>query len=267
MIEVRSCTSNFEMTGAASAVKMSVFAERSGVPAPTIKHYVREGLLPEPVRTSRNMAKYDLALVPRVRTIKELQRKFFLPLSVIRDVLKRIDDGTDPADVAVEAGIQKVLRRLAPAESRTRAELLESGMPPQILDMFTALGAVTPEVRDGVDVFSGDDLTLLRLLGRARRAGLSPEMLPARTVQVYINAIQALVEAELSMFRAGLHHTATDNVGALSQAAAEMSEQLVVLLRRKLLLPTLRRLASAKKKRAPAKTKRRTATPRKRNRQ
>ena len=40
-------------------VKMSVFAQRSGVPAPTIKHYVREGLLPKPVRTSRTMAYYD----------------------------------------------------------------------------------------------------------------------------------------------------------------------------------------------------------------
>jgi DNA-binding transcriptional MerR regulator len=39
-------------------LEMSELAERSGVSAGTIKHYLREGLLPEPVRTSRNMA-YD----------------------------------------------------------------------------------------------------------------------------------------------------------------------------------------------------------------
>ena len=37
-------------------LKMSGLVEASGVPAPTIKHYLREGLLPEPVKTSRNMA-------------------------------------------------------------------------------------------------------------------------------------------------------------------------------------------------------------------
>ena len=44
-------------------VKMAHLARRSGVPAPTIKHYIREGLLPGPdVRTSRNMAYYDARL-------------------------------------------------------------------------------------------------------------------------------------------------------------------------------------------------------------
>jgi DNA-binding transcriptional MerR regulator len=41
-------------------LKMSELAERSGVSAATIKHYLREGLLghDEIVRTSRNMAYY-----------------------------------------------------------------------------------------------------------------------------------------------------------------------------------------------------------------
>ena len=34
-------------------LKMRELAEASGVSAGTIKHYLREGLLPEPVRTSR----------------------------------------------------------------------------------------------------------------------------------------------------------------------------------------------------------------------
>ena len=49
-------------TGAANGMlKMSELAERSGVSAGTIKHYLREGLLgggDEIKRTSRNMAYY-----------------------------------------------------------------------------------------------------------------------------------------------------------------------------------------------------------------
>ena len=37
-------------------LKMRELAAASGVSAGTIKHYLREGLLPEPVRTSRKMA-------------------------------------------------------------------------------------------------------------------------------------------------------------------------------------------------------------------
>ena len=75
-------------------VKMAELARLSGVPAPTIKHYLREGLLATtPVRTSPNMAYYDVALVPRIKAIKELQRTRFLPLRVIRDLL----DGALPS--------------------------------------------------------------------------------------------------------------------------------------------------------------------------
>jgi predicted DNA-binding transcriptional regulator AlpA len=42
--------------GADGLLKMSELADQSGVSAGTIKHYLREGLLPEPVRTTRNMA-------------------------------------------------------------------------------------------------------------------------------------------------------------------------------------------------------------------
>ena len=69
-------------------LKMSELAERSGVSAGTIKHYLREGLLGEGdeiVRTSRNMAYYPPEYVERIRLIKRLQEDRFMPLRVIKD--------------------------------------------------------------------------------------------------------------------------------------------------------------------------------------
>ena len=40
-------------------LKISQLAQRAGVSIPTVKHYVREGLLPRPMKTSRNMAYYS----------------------------------------------------------------------------------------------------------------------------------------------------------------------------------------------------------------
>ena len=80
-------------TSAANGMlKMSELAERSGVSAATIKHYLREGLLgddDEVVRTSRNMAYYPVDFVDRVRLIKRLQEERFMPLRVIRELIDR----------------------------------------------------------------------------------------------------------------------------------------------------------------------------------
>src|SRR5205823_1944211 len=80
-------------------LKMSELAERSGVSAATIKHYLREGLLgsaDEVVRTSRNMAYYPQEFVERVKLIKQLQEERFLPLKVIKEILAGGEDGEGP---------------------------------------------------------------------------------------------------------------------------------------------------------------------------
>ena len=68
-------------------LKISELAERAEVPVATVRHYLREGLLPEPVKTSRNMAYYPPEFVERIRTIKRLQEERFMPLRVIKDAL------------------------------------------------------------------------------------------------------------------------------------------------------------------------------------
>ena len=72
-------------------LKISELAERSGVSAGTIKHYLREGLLggdDEIRRTSRNMAWYPPEFVERIRLIKRLQEERFMPLRVIGQLLR-----------------------------------------------------------------------------------------------------------------------------------------------------------------------------------
>src|SRR3954454_23162287 len=81
--------------GANGLLKISELAERADVPVATVRHYLREGLLPEPVKTSRNMAYYPPEFAGRIRLIKQLQEERFLPLKVIRELL---DSGNgDPA--------------------------------------------------------------------------------------------------------------------------------------------------------------------------
>lgn len=241
-------------------VKMSTLARRSGVPAATIKHYLREGLLPQPdVRTSKNMALYDARLVGRVKAIKDLQRTKFLPLKVIKGVLDGIQPDTDAETAKV---IRQVLDEMAPMEARTRKQLLAHGVTSQDLDFFRALGLLEPEgpqgplgdaqIDAGQEVYVGDDLALLRILGESRKAGITPEMLPPAILEPYARAIRELVRTELRMFREGVIPHAGDNLKLLVETATKLSEQLVVVLRRKLILPTLRQLGAAAPEPAPA---------------
>src|SRR5438309_10965718 len=101
--------------GERELLRMGELAEASGVSAATIKHYLREGLLPEPVRTSRNIAYYPSEFVERNRLIKRLQEARFMPLKAITHDLDGKPQATralgelyyrltDPSSAGDEAG-------------------------------------------------------------------------------------------------------------------------------------------------------------------
>ena len=54
-------------------MRMRELEKASGVGRETIRYYIREGLLPEPTRASRNSAFYSESHVARLRAIKRLQ--------------------------------------------------------------------------------------------------------------------------------------------------------------------------------------------------
>jgi len=71
------------------------FPKRPGVPRGTIKFYIREGLIPHPIKTQLNMAYYNEKHLDAIRLVKELQSKRFLPLSIIKQIVGvRKDDMT-----------------------------------------------------------------------------------------------------------------------------------------------------------------------------
>lgn len=76
-------------------VKMKDLLKATGVSKATILFYLKEGLIPAPLRTKRNMAYYRPSCIERVRLIKDLQTRYRLPLATIRTVLEEKDQGRD----------------------------------------------------------------------------------------------------------------------------------------------------------------------------
>ncbi len=74
-------------------LKIGEIARKSGVQPSTIRYYVRQGLLPEPNKVNKSMAYYDESCIEKIQAIRHLQEAKYFPLSVIRNILKRMDDG------------------------------------------------------------------------------------------------------------------------------------------------------------------------------
>lgn len=111
-------------------LKISQLAQKAGVSTPTVKHYVREGLIPRPVKTSRNMAYYSEADIHRIRLVKKLQKEKFLPLEVIKRLLDKgesFDEELPPPASQDKSktylpdlnAIQRAASRIAPYAHRT----------------------------------------------------------------------------------------------------------------------------------------------------
>jgi DNA-binding transcriptional MerR regulator len=73
-------------------VRIGELSRKTGVPVPTIKYYVREGLLPSGELTSRNQALYGKAHERRLRLIRALLDVGGMRVAEIAEVLAAVDD-------------------------------------------------------------------------------------------------------------------------------------------------------------------------------
>lgn len=72
-------------------MRISDLSRESGVPLPTIKFYLREGLLPAGHRTAPNQATYDEQHLRRLHLVRVLVDVGGLSLNAVRRVLEALD--------------------------------------------------------------------------------------------------------------------------------------------------------------------------------
>jgi DNA-binding transcriptional MerR regulator len=228
--------------GADGLLKMSELAERSGVSAATIKHYLREGLLgpgDEVVRTSRNMAYYPPQYAERIRLIKRLQEERFMPLRTIRGMLDaepgRLEALVEVEDRILERAIAAHEGRRVPRrEVRARYEL-----PDVVLDRLEELEVLTPGARG----YDEDDMQIIEAIVRFRAGGY--EEVTGFTVYDtlrYREALQPLVEQEVAVLLDRLAgEVEPERAAQIIASGAEPLRELIGALHSKLLLAELRR--------------------------
>jgi DNA-binding transcriptional MerR regulator len=225
-------------------LKMSELAQRSGVSAGTIKHYLREGLLGEGegvLRTSRNMAYYPPAYVERVTLIKRLQEDRFLPLKVIKGML---DEDPDRALALVELEdriIERALERretvrVSAADIRERHDL-----PQNVLDRLAEIGVLTPDAGG----YDADDVAIIEAMVRFRAGGYDEALgFTVYDTLRYREALQPLVEEEIrTMLGRFAGEVEPERAADIIASGTEPLRELLGAMHSKLLLAELRRQA------------------------
>jgi DNA-binding transcriptional MerR regulator len=208
----------------AELLKMSELAERSGVSAGTIKHYLREGLLgrgDDVLRTSRNMAYYPPEYVERIKTIKRLQEERFMPLRAIREILERAAPDRDED-------------RVSATEARRRYDI-----PANVLERLHDIGVLTPTAKG----YDADDLKIIEAISRFRAGGYDEALgFTVYDTLRYQEALTPLVAEEVRVLLERVAgEVSVDRAVEIVASGAEPLRDLIGAMHSKLLLAELRR--------------------------
>jgi DNA-binding transcriptional MerR regulator len=224
-------------------MKMRELAAASGVSAGTIKHYLREGLLPEPVKTSRNMSWYPPEFVERIKLIKQLQEERFMPLKVIREVLdgdpERARALIELEDRMIKRALEGEGKRISAAELRRRYD-----MPKEALDRLAELGVVSPSSRG----YSQSDVKIVEAISRFRAGGYDERIgFTVYDTLRYKRALEELVKEEVQVLMERLAgQVDADQAMKLVDEGVEPLHDLIAALHSKLMLAELERQRAAR---------------------
>jgi DNA-binding transcriptional MerR regulator len=219
-------------------LRMGELARASGVSAATIKHYLREGLLPEPVKTSRNMAYYPAEFVDRIKLIKQLQEERYMPLRVIKDLL---DEDPGRARALIELGDRLLEHALAGERERVSAKEVHQRyeIPQEVLDRLAELEVLTP---DG-EGYSPTDVRIIEAISRFRAGGYEERIgFTVYDTLRYKEAMASLVKQEVDVLMQRLAgEMDPDEAMALIEAGNQPLNDLLAAMHTKALVAELER--------------------------
>lgn len=222
-------------------MRIDDLARRAAVPTRTIRYYTQQGLLPSPKLKGR-VGYYDDRHVDRLRLIKELQEKRFLPLSVIRSVIRHFEAGADLDTMLAPLDIVFAPRwDASDGREFTREQLAaEASVDTSVVDAAEDMGFLFPVRKGRERRYTLDDVHMLAVakdwislgipksLGRLYRDSL--EQISRMQVRAFNQSVVApLADEDLSP------EQARERLLSGYREMTHVFNQLVALLHRKVL--------------------------------
>jgi DNA-binding transcriptional MerR regulator len=215
-------------------LRIGEVARRAGVARATVSYYVREGLLPQPLKTHRNQAYYDPDCVQRIKAIKELQERTRLPLNRIKELVGD-SSGTEALAKSIMQAQEAMLDAVTPAarDAELSVEDAAAGfnLTPAFVRSLVDLGIVTLQG----DGFRGPDVEVLATLGKLNATGFNDENgFVAEDLLIYRDALRNLLQAEVEQFMRIITTRGTKLTPELARGAVDGATLLLHALRKKI---------------------------------
>lgn len=163
----------FGMPKKKNMYKIGEIAEKTGVTVNAVRHYVHEGLLPAPHKTSPNMAYYDEECIPLIIEIKKLQEEYFLPLPVIKKGLEMRKQGIELSiEDSTFAPMNKILNAKGMSEDEFCARF---SITRHKLKEYTKKGLFAPQMIHDKLVYTPDDALMVEIWRELEGAGFTEQ--------------------------------------------------------------------------------------------
>lgn len=212
-----------------ASYRIKELSDRSGFSRQTIRFYIAQGLLPEPIKTSHNMGWYSERHLELLLLIQKLQHERFLPLKAIKSLLQGSDD-YQFSDAQTDV-LEELRRHLA----SDHQDLVVSMDPAKLaLDMGLSRRE-QKELRDlglavsGTATVSDVEITRLWLLIRNAAPSMANGFSP-RDLQFIFELVDQAVAKELALFRNRINDMSPSEAGKLLDVVIPSISSIFTLL-------------------------------------
>ncbi|MFO7558235.1 MAG: MerR family transcriptional regulator [Desulfobacterales bacterium] len=215
-------------------LRISQLAKKADVSASTIKHYVKEGLIPRPIKTSSNMAYYDEDCIEKIKLVKKIQKEKFLPL----DIIKRLIDSGESYPEELELGKAILKSEKESPHAKPVAEqrvASHTGYPLEKIQQLEEDGLIFPSFRNGIKQYDDGDCRIIETMKLREDMGM-PFDYSLETIRAYRDAIVEAVNNDIRIFiRNYMGDVPTKQAIELITRADEAIDTFLVVFRYKVL--------------------------------
>ncbi len=196
----------------------------------TIHYYAKLGLIPKPVKVSKQMAYYPPETVENVKIIKHLQKRY-LPLKEIKRILKNSSN--------ISEVLERVDKGILNGSSTERSADLKINLPAGVIEKLKKIGLI----KTGKNSIEQE---ILQVIEKMNRAGLNESNgFHISFLKNYVDVCKKLVELEFSEFNSRvMGKLPPEKIIELAKSGIEETSELIKLTHKRLLLEKLKELSS-----------------------
>ena len=194
------------------------------------------------------MAYYNDSHLNAIRIVKELQEKRFLPLSVIKQVVRGGRGGLSVAEIRTLTEIDgKLFPNLTenpevwPVTAKHLSE--QTGVSLKDIKQMEKIRVLNPIKKGNRVLYGEDDIRLVEYFGKMREAGFSEEMgWDGQVFSLYRDFLQRLVEEEAKILMSGVAgKVSVEKLTKMVEEGTIILNSMIGLIRKKLIVETVRR--------------------------